>query len=661
MIPLGMRWPNYASRAYGPGSGSLMSRAWLLLGAATLAASAALPQHAPVESPPNERGGARDALPSRAAHGLQQWLMQRNVSCRVGTQLHPVVLAKADSPLAAQQMDPPEPIGEKMKTPLFRKRRRAAHPPLGLAALAFATAFIAACDKPIPSEIAGPSDAPRASAAAVDKVVLVGFLSTPGAGDSALIAGLGGQVLRQYQYIPVMAVRIPTAQESVLAADSRVAYVEDDLPIYPLGNRQITDYGVSKIEAPAAWELGYRGQGVKVGIFDSGIDIHHPDLLVVGGIDLVGDGNGLDDCQGHGTHVAGIVAARKNGRHTVGVAPDAQLYSMRFADCAWAGATLAKMIDGVEWAIRNGMDVVNMSFGFGLAGLVSSPLSPSQSADNIFRLAYQRGVLLVAASGNSSTPYVGYPAAHPDVVAVGATDENDNLATFSQWGTDQELTAPGVNNLSSYLVGQGQSTTLTVPTDNDRELEAIALLFAGLTPKQGLTTDAVYAGVGTGIEFAGINCAGKTAVMSRGGTTFAQKVESAMNAGCVAAIIHNHTPGNFNGTLGTETTSDGRKWIPAVSITLEDGLYLKNQIESRATQTTLINVLGNLAIFSGTSMASPHAVGVAALVLSKNRNLTPDQVRAVLRASGQDLGAPGWDPLFGYGRVNAKRAVQQTP
>ena len=517
----------------------------------------------------------------------------------------------------------------------------------------------AACDNAPPTE---PSPAaPSLTAVTAEKSVLVGFTSAPGSDATALIQGLGGRVTYQYKYIPVLAATIPTGQTDILAADPTVAYVEDDIPMHPLGGKQITDYGVSLIESPAAWALGYRGQGVKVGIFDSGIDIDHPDLAVAGGIDLVGDGNGLDDCQGHGTHVAGIVAARNNGRYTVGVAPSVALYSMRFADCAWAGATLAKMIQGVEWAIDNGMDVVNMSFGFGLAGVVSSPLPPSQAAEDAFTQAYDRGVVLVAASGNSSTPFVGYPAAYETVIAVGATDDADNLATFSQFGTDQELTAPGVNNLSSYLVGQGQETKLTVDTDNDRELEAIALLFAGMTDRRGVSTDAVYAGFGTSLEFAAVDCAGKTAVVSRGGPTFAEKVQAAMDAGCVAVVIHNHSPGTFNGTLGATTTTDGRPWIPAVSITLDDGLYLKSQIESGTTRTTLVNTFGNLAIFSGTSMASPHATGVAALVLSKNPTLSPDQVRLILRESSQDLGVAGWDPLFGYGRVNARRAVEGTP
>jgi subtilisin family serine protease len=517
-------------------------------------------------------------------------------------------------------------------------------------------ALLAACVDTPPTEPLG-----SVTGVSAEEIVLVGFTAPPGAQETSLIEGLGGRVTHRYKYIPVVAATIPTAQVDILAADPSVAYVEADIPMHPLGGKQITDYGVSLIEAPGAWALGFRGQGIKVGIFDSGIDVDHPDLTVVGGFDLVGDGNGLDDCQGHGTHVAGIVAARNNGRHTVGVAPSAQLYSMRFADCTWSGATLAKMIQGVEWAIDNGMDVVNMSFGFGLAGVVASPLSPSRAAEDAFAEAEARGVVLVAASGNSSTPYVGFPAAYESVIAVGATDDADNLASFSQWGTDQELTAPGVNNLSSYLVGQGQETALTVDTDNDRELEAIALAFAGMTGRKGISTDAVYAGFGTALEFAGVDCAGKIAVVSRGGTTFAQKTEEAMNASCVAAVIHNHTPGNFNGTLGTATTSDGRAWIPVVSISLEDGLYLRDQIVSRPTSVTLINTTGNLAIFSGTSMASPHAAGVAALVLSKNPTLSPDQVRTILRASAEDLGVPGWDPLFGYGRVNARRAVEGTP
>lgn len=92
-----------------------------------------------------------------------------------------------------------------------------------------------------------------------------------------------------------------------------------------------------------------------------------------------------------------------------------------------------------------------------------------------------------------------------------------------------------------------------------------------------------------------------------------------------------------------------------------DGLYLKDQVEARESTATLVNVASNLAALSGTSMASPHAAGVAALVLGKNPSLSVDEARAILRASAEDLATPGWDPAFGYGRVNARRAVEITP
>ena len=527
--------------------------------------------------------------------------------------------------------------------PAMQRRARALP-----ALLAAVVLFAMGCERHGPLE----APSPRADVTgAADKAVLIGFVSAPGANEVALVESVGGEVTHTYRYIPTVAATIPTDAESVLAADPSVAYIADDNALEPYAGKQVTDWGVRHIDAPGAWALGHQGQGVKVGIFDSGIDIDHPDLTVAGGIDLVGDGNGLDDCQGHGTHVAGIVGATNNGNHTVGVAPKAELYSMRFADCLWEGATLSKMIQGVEWAIDNGMDVVNMSFGF------TVPI-PDPASEAIFNEAYERGIVLVAASGNSSAPVVGLPAAYPSVIAVGATDDADNLATFSQSGTEQELTAPGVNNLASYLVGQGVATSLTVNSDNDRELEAIALLFAGMTSRRGITEQAVYAGLGTAADFAAVDCTGLIAVVSRGGTSFAEKTVAAMDAGCAAVVIHNHTPGNFNGTLGTETAPDGRAWIPALSVSLEEGLYLKQQIEAGSTVLTLINATGNLAMLSGTSMASPHAAGVAALVLGKNPGLAPAEVRSILRASSDDLGAPGWDPVFGYGRVNALHAVQ---
>jgi serine protease len=140
--------------------------------------------------------------------------------------------------------------------------------------------------------------------------------------------------------------------------------------------------------------------------------------------------------------------------------------------------------------------------------------------------------------------------------------------------------------------------------------------------------------------------------MTRGGLSFAEKTTFAQQDGCVGAIIHNNQPGSFAGTLGAEGA-----WIPVVGVGLNDGLYLKQQIDAEPTTATLYNVKGDYAVYNGTSMASPHVTGVVALLLSKKPWLKPADVRSILRASANDLGAPGWDPLFGHGRVNARKAV----
>lgn len=539
------------------------------------------------------------------------------------------------------------------------------HSPVGVrvATLTLSVALLAAaCSDAIHRDVLAPTSAARSESGS--GVSLITYTSMPTDAQVAYVTSLGGTVVYRYANFPIVAARLLEGTETSIAADPTVVAVELDGAQYELyAGKQVTDWGVRHIDAAGAWAQGYAGQNVKVGIFDTGIDIDHPDLVVHGGVDVTNSGS-LDDCHGHGTHVGGIVGATNNGNHTVGVAPKAQLYAMRFFNCAGVSAGTAAMIAGLDWAVSNGMDVVNMSFGGVIGGLVASPLPtgfPTTAASTAFQRTYDAGVVLIAASGNSSTPYVSYPAAFPGVVAVGATDDADMLATFSQYGEDQEVTAPGVSNLASYPVGTGVNTALFVTTDGGRELEAIALQFAGMTSTRGITKEAVYAGFGTAADFESVDCTGKIAVVSRGGPTFAQKVEAAMNDGCAGVVIHNHTPGNFNGTLGTATAPDGRAWIPAVSISLEEGLYVRDQIAARPTSLNLVNASGNVAVLSGTSMASPHAAGVAALILSKNPNLTPAQVRSILAASSDDLGAPGWDPVFGHGRINARKAVAQTP
>jgi subtilisin family serine protease len=219
-----------------------------------------------------------------------------------------------------------------------------------------------------------------------------------------------------------------------------VDYIEPNRTVHALG--QTVPWGINRVNAPAAHSRGVRGNGVKVGIIDTGIDYTHEDLSAnyKGGIDYANGDNDPKDDNGHGTHVSGTVAAADNGVGVIGVAPSASLYGIKVLD-RWGSGTFADVIAGIDWAAQNGMDVANMSLG---ASVGSSGLQ--NACDN----AYASGVLLVAAAGNDYGGPVNYPAKYASVVAVSAIDQGDKLASFSNYGKEVEFAAPGVSVLSTY-------------------------------------------------------------------------------------------------------------------------------------------------------------------------------------------------------------------
>ncbi len=148
------------------------------------------------------------------------------------------------------------------------------------------------------------------------------------------------------------------------------------------------------------------------------------------------------DENGHGTHVAGIIAAEQNGSGVVGIAPEAELYAVRVLDGAGFGL-VSWIISGIEWAVMNQMDILNFS--------LEGPhfLSLQDACDN----AYNAGVLLVAAGGNTYGNAVRFPAAYDSVIAVTATDSNDIRSYISPIGPEVELSAPGVDIMSTVLGG----------------------------------------------------------------------------------------------------------------------------------------------------------------------------------------------------------------
>jgi len=278
------------------------------------------------------------------------------------------------------------------------------------------------------------------------------FVVFDGKPDPAVVENAGGKVVYNYNIVPAIAATGPGAMISQIAAHPRVVRVEPDRKVYAIDAELDDSWGVKHIGAGTVHDGGNKGAGVKVGILDSGIDYTHPDLddNYVTGYDFVNDDNNPMDDYGHGTHVAGTLAAEDNGSGVVGVAPEASLYALKVLD-ADGGGYVSDVVAGIDWCVDNEIDVISMSLGGGYSELL----------ENACNAAYGdgAGVLLVASAGNSGNPpgrgdNVEYPARFESVIAVAATDNSDNRARWSSTGPAVELAAPGVNIYSTIPGGE---------------------------------------------------------------------------------------------------------------------------------------------------------------------------------------------------------------
>jgi minor extracellular serine protease Vpr len=431
-------------------------------------------------------------------------------------------------------------------------------------------------------------------------------------------------------------------------------------------------------------ELGYTGKGIKVAIMDTGIDIDHPDFggsgvddttvfpnaKVITGYDFVGDAFNADptaatynpeptpdeipdDCAGHGTHVAGIIGA--NGV-IKGVAPDVEIGAYRVFGCA--GSTTADiMIAAMERARADGMQILNMSIG----SAFQWPQYPTGQAAS--RLV-NKGMVVVASIGNSGS-YGLYSAGSPGlgkkVIGVGSVDNiYNNLSAFS-------VTPDGA--LIGYTTASGAppaplsgSLSLAVTDSVNTSNTACAAL-----PEGSLT--------------------GKAALIRRGTCTFYVKAFNAMNAGAAAVVLYNNTAGVLNPTVAGSPPIT----IPVVAIQQTDGEALFNRLATEAIDMTwtseVISVpsstgylassfssyglspdlalkpdiaapggsirstypveLGSYTTMSGTSMASPHVAGAAALLLQAKPKTPAESVVDILQNSADPTLWWGY-PALGY-------------
>jgi subtilisin family serine protease len=228
---------------------------------------------------------------------------------------------------------------------------------------------------------------------------------------------------------------------SELKTSSAVENIETDIPVKLLA--QTLDWGVERIGAPKVWGT-FTGSGVVVAVIDTGVQTTHPDLsgVTVAGYDFVNsDVDAMDD-NGHGTHVAGIVAAVNNSAGTVGAANGAKIMPVKVLNESGYGY-LSDVVKGIYYATDNGARVINLSLG---------TTSDSDSLRKAVDYAYSKGVVVVAAAGNSASGACAYPAAYASVICVVATDTQNKLASFSNYGG--EIAAPGVSNYSTYINSQ---------------------------------------------------------------------------------------------------------------------------------------------------------------------------------------------------------------
>jgi subtilisin len=286
--------------------------------------------------------------------------------------------------------------------------------------------------------------------------VLIGFKKAPTPQDEAFIRRQGGKVNHSYTLVDAVAASVPQQALIALANRPNVTVIEPDVEVHAIGHEDAelaAAWGVDRIESGYAHHLdpAITGKQVKVAVIDTGVDIDHPELAAnyKGGWDFVNNDSNPDDDNGHGTHCAGTIAAASNGVGVVGVAPEVDIYAYKVLNESGSGS-FSDVIAALEKCVIDGIHVTSNSYG--------SSQNPGGIVEQAFINAEQAGILNVAAAGNNGNfngkgNKVGYPARYSSVMAVAATDENDQRAYFSSTGPDLEVSAPGYSILSTYPDG----------------------------------------------------------------------------------------------------------------------------------------------------------------------------------------------------------------
>lgn len=224
-------------------------------------------------------------------------------------------------------------------------------------------------------------------------------------------------------------------------------------------NKEIIDYGIKLIDPLKMWNET-KGENIKIAILDTGIDYKHDDIkhAVYGGVNFTSSvkGDYMDRC-GHGTFCTGIIAANANNFGIVGIAPKAQVFAVKVLNDHSQG-TLNWLLQGIDWCIRNKMDIISMSLGFE---------KDYPKLHNVVRVADKNNIIMVAAVGNNKfEPDAEFPARYDEVIGCTAVDASKHIARFATTGSKIEVAAPGVSITSTFLRNQyaiGSGTSFSTP------------------------------------------------------------------------------------------------------------------------------------------------------------------------------------------------------
>ena len=272
------------------------------------------------------------------------------------------------------------------------------------------------------------------------------FETTPGEAERRIVESSGGEVRHTYTVVPALSAYLPTRTLLALEGNPDIVRIEPVIDAVPDEQEQASaqgyQWGVTNVGAHRIHEEGYFGKGKTVAVLDTGIDENHPHLNVVRGVDCTEPGcpDGQQDGHGHGTHVAGTIAATIDSPVS-GVAPGADLYAVKVLRDHDAGGFTDDMLAGIQWAAENAAHITNNSYGFDQEPAGSTLLEA-------FARTYEDGLLHVSSAGNSGNEAglgnnVTCPARYDSVIAVAATDGDDERRSTSSTGPSLEITAPG--------------------------------------------------------------------------------------------------------------------------------------------------------------------------------------------------------------------------